>query len=666
MNAYSLSVAGIWTAIPGAPFSVASFRSLFHAPDGNLAIAFSGWAYSGWVNNQPFNQTHAFVLKLGPDGLMHDATAETFKNAVTNGTGSVVVSDFNGDGKDDIFFAAFNETPAISKPSTLYLSNISGSYDRIEIADLVQSHSAQLGNLNGRPIITTAGYGENKPYYSFDTAKNTLVPHYWGNTYLNNFNGSSSAVADLDGDGKSEIIITDSRGNPGNPNDGTPWKIAIYHLNGDSFGDAPARLLTPYFDTHKDQYPNNVGMGPGLDHVFRVRTDDFNYDGKLDIVTTNTIWTATAVSPPSIIQLLQNQGNLVFADKTDAFISSYDKSSTPPDYSMSMLDIDGSGIKSYLMGTESYSGSKNSQGNYLLLNDGTGHFYIGLHTEFDAIVPSIKSYLASAIPGCIVQSEYPSFIGFQNSSGSIDYVAEIMISNNFISQKALINVPIHYSPTTDFHQDIVISDRNSSKLMRTFAGNDIITDNNANASAHIDGGLGLDRALYKGTYRSYTLSNSSDGFHVSGNSISDTLINVERLQFSDKIVALDIQGNAGQAYRLYKAALDRTPDERGLAGWIKFMDEGGALNTMAQQFINSQEFNVKYGALDNTGFINQLYKNVLARNGEPTGVAGWVGGLNNGLSRAEVLKGFSESAENQANVIGQIKDGIPYEEWWLA
>ena len=131
-------------------------------------------------------------------------------------------------------------------------------------------------------------------------------------------------------------------------------------------------------------------------------------------------------------------------------------------------------------------------------------------------------------------------------------------------------------------------------------------------------------------------------------------------------MALDIDGNAGQAYRLYKAALNRTPDENGLAGWIKFMDDGGALITMAQQFIDSQEFRTKYGVLDNADFVNQLYINVLNRNGEPSGVNGWVGGLNNGLSRADVLKGFSESSENQANVIGQIKNGIAYTEWWLS
>jgi serralysin len=199
-----------------------------------------------------------------------------------------------------------------------------------------------------------------------------------------------------------------------------------------------------------------------------------------------------------------------------------------------------------------------------------------------------------------------------------------------------------------------------------YDGSDSITGGISNDS--INGGEGIDRAIYSGNRSEYTIA-------VDFSKITDTkqnrdgvdsLISIERLKFSDQIIAIDIQGNAGQAYRLYKAALDRTPDANGLAGWIKYMDDGAALTSMAQQFIDSQEFRAKYGALDNTGFVNQLYVNVLARKGEAAGVEGWVNGLANGLTRAQVLAGFSESSENQANVIGQIKDGIAYNEWWLA
>jgi hypothetical protein len=194
----------------------------------------------------------------------------------------------------------------------------------------------------------------------------------------------------------------------------------------------------------------------------------------------------------------------------------------------------------------------------------------------------------------------------------------------------------------------------------------VLTGNVANNI--INGGAGLDRAIYTGKRIEYTLSGTINQQTitdtVSARDGIDTLSNIERVKFSDQVIALDLNGNAGQAYRLYKAALDRTPDPQGLAGWIKYMDDGGSLTAMSQMFIGSSEFVGKYGQLDNSGFVNRLYLNVLARNGEPDGIKGWVNGMNNGLSRAQVLEGFSESGENQANVLGLIKDGIAYTEWW--
>lgn len=223
----------------------------------------------------------------------------------------------------------------------------------------------------------------------------------------------------------------------------------------------------------------------------------------------------------------------------------------------------------------------------------------------------------------------------------------------------------------------------ASEEVRGYKGNDTFTGyGSGQYGDFFNGESGFDVAILRGKASEYTIKNTDiydfikgDGSLTPGFEVMDKVSlrdgadyynNVERLRFSDKVVALDIDGNAGQAFRLYKAALNRTPDENGLAGWIKFMDEGGTLNTMAQQFIDSQEFRAKYGVLDNAGFVNQLYINVLNRNGEPAGVTGWVNGMANGLSRADVLKGFSESDENQANVIGQIKNGIPYVEWWLS
>jgi hypothetical protein len=138
------------------------------------------------------------------------------------------------------------------------------------------------------------------------------------------------------------------------------------------------------------------------------------------------------------------------------------------------------------------------------------------------------------------------------------------------------------------------------------------------------------------------------------------LANVERLQFGDGAVALDVNGNAGESYRLYQAAFDRTPDKAGLSFWIHAMDDGQSLLDVATGFVNSSEFVQKYGAnTSDAQFVSALYQNVLHRAPDASGYDFWLQALHD-TSRAQVLVDFSESTENQAQIIGTIQHGIDY------
>ena len=110
--------------------------------------------------------------------------------------------------------------------------------------------------------------------------------------------------------------------------------------------------------------------------------------------------------------------------------------------------------------------------------------------------------------------------------------------------------------------------------------------------------------------------------------------------------------------RLYDTVLDRLPDAAGLSGWKAGLQGGMTLQQAAEGFVSSPEFTSKYGSLDNSGFVKQLYLNVLDREGEKDGVDGWTAGLNAGMSRAEVVLGFSESEEHQIKLAPKIDDGV--------
>ncbi len=173
-------------------------------------------------------------------------------------------------------------------------------------------------------------------------------------------------------------------------------------------------------------------------------------------------------------------------------------------------------------------------------------------------------------------------------------------------------------------------------------------------SAIIDTGDGIDTVVYKSPASKIT--KVSDGWFVNGN----LLKNVERVEFTDKIVALDIDGIAGKAYRIYQAAFARTPDNDGLKYWINTMDTGHSLEAVAGGFIASEEFKTLYGDNpSNEAFVTKLYNNVLGRAPEQGGFDYWTGLLNDQkISEVNTLINFSESGENQLNVIGVIENGI--------
>jgi hypothetical protein len=66
---------------------------------------------------------------------------------------------------------------------------------------------------------------------------------------------------------------------------------------------------------------------------------------------------------------------------------------------------------------------------------------------------------------------------------------------------------------------------------------------------------------------------------------------------------------------------------------------------VAVSFVNSPEFQQRYGAPSNTQFVELLYQNVLDRAPDGAGLANWTNALDHGLSRADALADFSSSPE---------------------
>lgn len=202
-----------------------------------------------------------------------------------------------------------------------------------------------------------------------------------------------------------------------------------------------------------------------------------------------------------------------------------------------------------------------------------------------------------------------------------------------------------------------------SQIFYGTEGNEIFIATSGNDVAY--GFAGRDVVVMGASRATFTIGITADGqvLNVVGRG-TDQFQDVERLQFTDGWLAFDLDGNAGQAYRLYQAAFDRAPDLQGLGYWIRELDEGkGDLAWVANNFIISNEFTATYGSpatVSNTEFLNLIYQNVLDRAPDADGFAYWMEELENNFGRERVLASFSESVENKANVDDAIDAGIWY------
>lgn len=192
-------------------------------------------------------------------------------------------------------------------------------------------------------------------------------------------------------------------------------------------------------------------------------------------------------------------------------------------------------------------------------------------------------------------------------------------------------------------------------------GNDTLVGGAGNDS--LNGGLGLDLARFAGNRASYGVTQADDDtLQVSGSSGADTLVTIERLAFNDGTLAFDIDGHAGQAYRMYQASLGRAPDMAGLGHWIDELDSGaGDAVWLARHFLYSTEFTATYGSaasMSNLSFLDLLYDVAFDRDPDTAGLQNWMTQLNAGMERERVVAYFSEFAEIQAKLDDAMAAGI--------
>lgn len=560
-----------------------------------------------------------FVLLGDGNGHLAEATAAVFGQVPMKivGGGRTIVADFNNDGRSDVFQLDFGDDapPFGGGQNSLYLSSkATGRLDDTS-ASLPRrndtNHGGSAGDVNGDGyadvLANTLDKGDflllNDGTGHF-TERADLIPHpavtLGGVAYPESH--TFSGIVDVNRDGAPDLVLGTWDGSPGTK----VSKVLLNDGHGNFTHGAP--ILLP-------------ASGVDKEIVLDVKPIDLNGDGFADLMLSVTNGgERDAFYHTDYIQLLVNDGSGHFRDETAARLPQ-DKDTSSPGWFMALsaVDFNHDGFADIL--AESAGSPITSK---VYLNRGDGTFALDWQSR-----PGERALAADV-----------------NGDGMPDLVAADSNGTIAIAINSLANGHVYHA---NFGGD---------RLLGSSAADRFVASTGA---ASFDGMGGADLAVFHGARAGYAVTALDAGFKVAGAGGSTTLLNVERASFDDAALAFDIGGVAGQAYRIYQAAFDRAPDAAGLGYWIGAMDHGMSLRDVAAGFVASAEFGDRYGrGQDNRAFLATLYHNVLHRDPDQGGIDYWGNSMEHGATRAEVLAQFSESNENQLQVIGAIRNGIDY------
>ena len=192
------------------------------------------------------------------------------------------------------------------------------------------------------------------------------------------------------------------------------------------------------------------------------------------------------------------------------------------------------------------------------------------------------------------------------------------------------------------------------------AFNDRITGNDG--ANRIDGGAGVDMVVYNAAHTRFSVARDGNTTAVrdtTGATGTDTLVNVERIQYNDGGFALDIDGNAGATAKLIGAVYGAAAvgNARLVGSTLAQLDSGLGRVEVAQRAIDA-----KLGAHAGSGaVIDMLFSTLAGRTGTADEHA-QLDGLVDQYGAAPVTLAVSEFAINQQQVdlVGLAAHGLAY------
>ena len=176
----------------------------------------------------------------------------------------------------------------------------------------------------------------------------------------------------------------------------------------------------------------------------------------------------------------------------------------------------------------------------------------------------------------------------------------------------------------------------------------------------LDGNTGIDTAVFSGSRASYelTIGTKIQVVDKSGLEGTDNLTKIERLQFTDKSVAIDLDGNAGSTAKIIGAVLGnsalKNPTYVGIG--LSFLDKGMSYSDLGALALNA------VGVTTNDAIVSTLWLNVIGSPASALDKAPFIKMLADGMKAGDLVALASDTAFNTTNInlVGLAQTGIEY------
>jgi len=263
-------------------------------------------------------------------------------------------------------------------------------------------------------------------------------------------------------------------------------------------------------------------------------------------------------------------------------------------------------------------------------------------------------------------------------SGSFNYSSATALSNSIITGYAGYSNGQLSSRVSGLNVSLSTIDSYSQSgdalglYQIALSGNDTIIGSGFNDALQgfggndtINGGAGIDTTRYLSTSSNYTITPNTNGFTVTdktGANGTDTLNSIERLQFTDGNVAIDIKGNAGTIAKILGAVFGASSvsNQQYVGIGLSYLDGGMSYQDLMQLALTAK---LGVGVNDPTQVVNLLYTNVAGVAPDLASLNSFVGLLNSHTyttASLGVMAADTSLNTTNINLVGLAQTGIHY------